>query len=78
MTFLINQYGVEASAARGICAKIKDVALLCTLALYTAATTMVAQCLGAKKFDRASRVVHVAMRISLSVTAVLILSLIHI
>ena len=47
-------------------------ALLCTLALYTAATTMVAQCLGAKKFDRASRVVHVAMRISLSVTAVLI------
>lgn len=73
MTFLINQYGVEASAASGICAKIKDVALLCTLALYTAATTMVAQCLGAKKFDRASRVVHVAMRISLSVTAVLIL-----
>ena len=72
MTFLINQYGVEASAASGICAKIKDVALLCTLALYTAATTMVAQCLGAKKFDRASRVVHVAMRISLSVTAVLI------
>ena len=62
MTFLINQYGVEASAASGICAKIKDVALLCTLALYTAATTMVAQCLGAKKFDRASRVVHVAMR----------------
>lgn len=50
MTFLINQYGVEASAASGICAKIKDVALLCTLALYTAATTMVAQCLGAKKF----------------------------
>ena len=25
MTFLINQYGVEASAASGICAKIKDV-----------------------------------------------------
>lgn len=73
MTFLINRYGVEASAASGICAKIKDVALLFTLALYTAATTMVAQCLGAKKFDRASRVVHVAMRISLAVTAVLIL-----
>ena len=69
MTFLINRYGVEASAASGICAKIKDVALMFTLALYTAATTMVAQCLGAGKFDRASRVVHVAMRWSLGVTA---------
>lgn len=73
MTFLINHYGVEASAASGICAKIKDVSLMFTLALYTAATTMVAQCLGARKFDRASRVVHVAMRFSLGVTAVLIL-----
>lgn len=73
MTFLINHYGVEASAASGICAKIKDVALMFTIALYTAATTMVAQCLGAQKFDRASRVVHVAMRFSLGVTAVLIL-----
>ena len=35
MTFLINDYGVDASAASGICAKIKDIALLSTLALYT-------------------------------------------
>ena len=34
------------SAASGICAKIKDIALLSTLALYTAATTVIAQCLG--------------------------------
>lgn len=73
MTFLINDYGVEASAASGICAKVKDVALMFTLAMYTAATTMIAQCLGAKEYDRASRVVHIAMRISLGVTAVLIL-----
>lgn len=73
MTFLINDYGVEASAASGICAKVKDVALMFTLALYTAATTMIAQCLGAKKYDRASRVVHIAMRISLGVAAVVIL-----
>ena len=72
MTFLINDYGVDASAASGICAKIKDIALLSTLALYTAATTVIAQCLGAGKFDRASRVVHVAMRISIGVAAVLI------
>ena len=73
MTFLINEYGVEASAASGICAKIKDVSLMFTLAMYTAATTMVAQCLGARKYDRASRVVHIAMRIAIGVTAVLIL-----
>ena len=30
MTFLINDYGVDASAASGICAKIKDIALLST------------------------------------------------
>lgn len=72
MTVLINDYGVEASAASGICAKVKDVALMFTLAMYTAATTMIAQCLGAKKYDRASRVVHIAMRIALGVTAVLI------
>lgn len=73
MTFLINDYGVAASAASGICAKVKDVALLSTLALYTAATTVIAQCLGAGKFDRASRVVHVAMRISIGTAAVLVL-----
>lgn len=72
MTFLINRYGVEASAASGICAKIKDVALMSTVAMYSAATTMVAQCIGAKKFDRASRTVHIAMRISLAVSAVII------
>ena len=32
MTFLINDYGVDASATSGICAKIKDIALLSTLA----------------------------------------------
>ncbi len=72
MTFLINQYGVEASDASGICVKIKEVALMFTLAMYSAATTMVAQCLGAKKYDRASRVVHIAMRIAIGVTAVII------
>ena len=73
MTFLINGYGVEASDASGICVKIKDVALMFTIAMYSAATTMIAQCLGAKKYDRASRVVHIAMRISIGVTLVIIL-----
>jgi len=44
-----------------------------TLAMYSAATTMVAQCIGAQKFDRASKTVHIAMRISLAMAAVIIL-----
>lgn len=73
MTFLINQYGIEASAASGYCVKIKDFAQMFTLAIGTAASTVVAQCLGAGKFDRASRVVHVAMRIAIGVAVVLII-----
>lgn len=72
MTFLVNRYGVEASAASGVCAKVKDVALMFTIAMSSAATTMTAQCLGAKKYDRASKVVHIAMRISLAMAAVVI------
>lgn len=72
MTFLINGYGVEASAASGICTKVKDVALMFTMAMYSAAATMVAHCLGAQKFDRASRAVHIAMRIALGMAAVII------
>ncbi|MDF2838506.1 MAG: family efflux transporter [Evtepia sp.] len=73
MTFLINRYGVEASAASGIAAKIKDLALLFTIAMSSATSTMVAQCLGAEEFDRASRSVHVARQITVAVSIVLIL-----
>lgn len=73
MTFLVNRYGVEASAASGIAAKIKDMAQLFTLAMSSAASTMVAQCLGAEVYDRASRTVHIAMRICIGVSIVLIL-----
>ena len=43
-----------------------------TMAMYSAAATMVAHCLGAQKFDRASRAVHIAMRIALGMAAVII------
>ncbi len=75
MTFLINQYGIEASAASGYCVKIKDFAQMFTIALSSAASTVVAQCLGAGKFKRASRVVHVAMRIAIGVAVILIVGI---
>lgn len=72
MTFLVNAYGVEASAASGIAAKVKDLTQLFALAMGSAASTMVAQCLGAQAYERASRTVHIAMRISIAVTIVLV------
>lgn len=73
MTVLINRYGVEASAASGISAKIKDLALLFTIAMSSATGTMVAQCLGAEQFDRARQSVHIAMRITIGASLVLIM-----
>lgn len=73
VTFLVNQYGVDASAAAGIIVKIKDVCQLFTSAMASASATMVAQCLGAEKYDRASKTVHIAMRIAICVAAVIIL-----
>lgn len=73
MTFLINYYGVEASAASGISAKIKDLAQLFTIAMASATSTMVAQCLGAEQFERARSAVHIAMRITIGVAALSIL-----
>lgn len=73
MTFFVNRYGVEASAASGINVKIKDSAQLFTTAMISATSTMVAQCLGARLFDRAKRAVHVAMRITLGVSVLLVL-----
>lgn len=73
VTFLVNQYGVDASAAAGIIVKIKDVCQLFTSAMASASATMVAQCLGAEKFDRASKTVHMAMRIAICVAVVIVI-----
>ncbi|MBP1758642.1 MAG: family efflux transporter, partial [Firmicutes bacterium] len=73
MTFLVNGYGVEASAASGIAAKIREVSQLFTVGMGAAAGTMVAQCLGAGDFSRARNTVHIAMRIAIGVSLVVIL-----
>jgi putative MATE family efflux protein len=73
MTFLVNGYGVEASAASGIAARIREVSQLFTMGMGAAAATMVAQCLGAGDFARARNTVHTGMRIAISVSLVVIL-----
>ncbi len=61
ITFLVNGHGLEASAASGINSKIKDFCQLFSVGMSNAAATMIAQCVGAKQFDRARRVLYTAM-----------------
>lgn len=68
VTFLINQYGVDVSAGAGISTKIRDFATLFIHAMSSAASTMIAQNLGAGKYDRSLEVMKVAMKISLLVS----------
>lgn len=73
VTKFINSYGVAASAGAGVSAKIKDFCQLFIAAIGNAASSMTAQTLGAGKFDRAKEVLYTAIKITLSVAAVLII-----
>ena len=73
VTFLINSYGVVISAGNGISIKIKDFCQLFISAMASATTAMVAQNLGAEKYDRAKKVMFTAMKITFSMAVVLII-----
>lgn len=72
VTYLINDYGVIWSAANGFSAKIKDFMLLFITATTTASTSMIAQNLGAREFDRAKKTMFTAMRLTLSMAVIFI------
>ncbi|MEE1312141.1 MAG: MATE family efflux transporter [Lachnospiraceae bacterium] len=74
VTYLINQYGVDVSAGNGVSIKIKDICQLFLNAMSLATSTMVAQNLGAKKYDRVMEIVHTAIRISLIMAVVTIIA----
>ena len=60
-----NQYGVDVSAGNGISIKIKDTCQLLLSAMNLASSTMIAQNLGAKKYDRVMVIVNTAIKINL-------------
>lgn len=64
VTKFINGYGVTASAGAGVSAKIKDFCQLFISAVSSAASTMVAQTLGAEKYGRAKEVLYTAMKLT--------------
>ena len=73
VTFLINGYGVDYSAASAYAAKVKDLSMMFITSLSTAASVMIAQTLGAGLFDRAKEVLKEAVRLSLLISAVLVI-----
>ena len=60
----VNTYGVVASAVSGIGHKVEQVNNTIVNAFSTAGGSMVAQCIGAKKYDRVSRVMLTALAIT--------------
>lgn len=65
VTWLVNGYGVMYSAASGINAKIRDFSHVFILAMSTGTGAMIAQTLGAHKYDRAKEVMYTAMKLAL-------------
>jgi len=75
VAYLINGYGAASvvySAANGVSNKIKDFCQLFISAMSGAASTMIAQNLGAGLYDRARSIMRTCMKITLGMAAALI------
>lgn len=69
---LVNSYGVQVSAASSVTNKISQFAQMFSSAMYSAVSGMVAQCAGAKDYERIRKVVRQAIGITVGVTLVLV------
>jgi putative MATE family efflux protein len=72
VTYFINAYGLDVSAGNGISIKIKDFCQLFISAMSGAASTMIAQALGAKMFDRGKEIMYEAMKITIGMAVLII------
>lgn len=72
VTKFINGYGITASAGSGVSARIKEFCQLFIISISSASATIIAQTLGAKKYERAKEVLYTSMKITLVVSSVLI------
>ncbi len=73
VAFLINQYGEDVSAGNGISNKIKEFCQLFITAFTGATSTMIAQNLGAKAFDRVREILKSCLTITYSIALFFIL-----
>lgn len=64
----INSYGVLATAMTGIGNKVSSVVNVFNVALSTAGSAMIGQCIGAEKYDRVPRVLRVSFAINITIS----------
>lgn len=72
VTFIINRYGITVSAGNGISNKIRDFTMLFINAMSASASSMIAQNLGARLYDRAKEIMYQAMKLTVLITLALI------
>lgn len=73
VTYLINRYGVVYSAGNGFAVKIKDLSMMFITAMSTAASSMIAQNLGAGLYERAREILYTAMKLAAASATVMTL-----
>lgn len=66
VAYLLNKYGADVSAGNGISNKIKEFCQLFIVAVANASSTMVAQNLGAKEYDRALNIMKECLKITVT------------
>lgn len=64
VTYFLNGYGVVVSAANGLSARIRDVSMMYINSILSVTSAMIAQNLGAEKYDRARETMLTAMRLA--------------
>ena len=67
----INAYGVVASAVTGVGGKLQSLMSIVSQSICTAGATMMGQNLGAGKYDRVKKIVHISHAICLAFAALL-------
>lgn len=67
----INAYGVTASAISGIGNKFNSICLVFSQAVGAAASAMIGQCIGAKKYDRVTKAMCVSGALAIGIASVL-------
>ena len=72
VAFLINTHGVIISSGNGVSIKIKEFCQLFINAMSLAAAAMAAQNIGAEKYERARKVLFTTVKITLCMSAILI------
>lgn len=64
----INSYGVLATAMTGIGNKVGSVVNVVNIALSTAGSSMIGQCIGAAKYERVPKILHVSFTINILIS----------